>query len=44
MVCCNCKKNISDEDLFCRFCGARQSKVIEKKWTEFRTESRIAAF
>lgn len=37
MVCCNCKKNISDEDLFCRFCGARQSKVIEKKWTEFRT-------
>lgn len=23
--------------MFCRFCGARQSKVIEKKWTEFRT-------
>lgn len=32
MICCKCKKEIAEGDLFCRFCGARQSIAEPKKW------------
>lgn len=32
VYCCNCKKEISEEDLFCRYCGERQSATEKNKW------------
>lgn len=33
MLCCKCKKEIDENDLFCRYCGERQNAIEKRKWS-----------
>ncbi len=33
MLCCKCKKEIDENDLFCRYCGERQNTIEKRKWS-----------